>query len=197
MTTIINNNDERFNFASKEAAVALYLDAKRTLEAMKEDMERHEAYMSDMCKAMLESFGVLDEETGKRSLQLDLGDGSPRGHIVVQRGDIYFIRERNTGRPKGSKNKTTKASSAPAAAAEPEAQPEVVVEETSAPAPTATAPTLSPMEQALAVAEAEERETEVTEDPALKAILQAHKNTMEAIKDHVRSVAPAAAFAGE
>jgi hypothetical protein len=101
-----------FNFPTLAAAVALYLDAMKGRDKIQKDLDNHEVYMSDIVKAMLDQFGTPNEQ-GQKSLQLDLGDGNPRGYVAVQRtsrgGDkqSYFIRARNAGRPLGSKNKNT------------------------------------------------------------------------------------------
>jgi len=210
MTTNNNNSTNgSFNFNSKEEAIALYLDARRGREAILADLENHEEYMSRICKGIMETFGTKDDVTGKVSCQLDLGDGSPRGHIVVAReregqDSLYFIRERNTGRPVGSKNKTTKAKEVAAVVAAGQAeQPEIVSEgEVVADASTVTTPstpTLSPMEQALATAEQEERELAAakTSDPVVDAILATQERTLQALREHSRSVAPATVAAGE
>ena len=150
-TNTNTTNGNVFLFDSKADAISQYLAAKTAHEALLAKVAEQEAYMSDLCQTMLADYGTTDAETDKRSLQLDLGDGAARGHIVVQRGSLYFIRERNSGRPVGSKNKA-KAVTAPVV----EAQPEVVVEEPSVVAePTVTESNLTPMEQALLIAEAE------------------------------------------
>lgn len=204
-----NGSSSNFNFETREQAVALYLDSRLTREAILADLEAHEEYMSRICKGIAETFGTKDEVTGKLSCQLDLGDGSARGHIVVARDrdgqdPLYFIRERNTGRPVGSKNKTSKAKEAAAVAVAAE-QPEIVsegepVEATSVTTP--ASPVLSAMEQALAIAEQEEQELaavaqkSTSNDPVVDAILATQERTLQALKEHVRSTAPLAA-AGE
>lgn len=200
MTT--NNS---FNFADKTAFIALYLDAARGRAEMQAELDAHDAYMSDICKAGLDKFGA--DVDGKKSLQLDLGDGNARGHIVVQRGDLYFIRARNSGRPVGSKNKTSKAASEPASAPQVD-EPEIVTEENETAAEPAVtmapeSPKLSPFEQALLVAEQEERElaaaakevsTGLESDKVVEAILSTANAAFEALKEHSRShsVAPQA-----
>ena len=218
MTNTNNSNkSSTFNFESKEAAIALYLDSVAGREAIEKELADHAEYQSGLCKALLEQFGTKDEETGKFSLQLDLGDGSPRGHIVVMRErkdaePLYFIRERNTGRPVGSKNKATKKAQETVAAVVAEERPEIVTEgEPVSEIPAATAAseapktTLSPMEQALAVADADlasqaastPSQAPSTGDVVVDAILQVSQNAIEALKAHSasRSVAPAAGAA--
>lgn len=201
MTT---NNNDKFNFANKEAFIAMVLDARSSQAAMEAELEAHQAYMSDLAKAGLETYGTTGSN-GKRSLILDLGDGSERGHIIAQRGDLYFIRERNSGRPAGSKNKKT-ASSKPAAAKDIDESPSIVVEESS----TVTASETevpepkrkTPFEIALEVAEQEEREAaeaaeaaaaEGSNDPVIAAFLKAQETTVSAIREHVRSTHPSPA----
>lgn len=156
MTNSINTtNGNVFLFDTKDSAIAEYLQARDAHAALLAEVATQEAYMSDLCQTMLADFGVTDTETDKCSLQLDLGDGAARGHIVVQRGSLYFIRERNSGRPVGSKNKA-KAVATPVV----EAQPEVVVEELSVLSESTSEPTvetapLSAMDQAVLIAEAE------------------------------------------
>lgn len=198
--TNTNTNSNDFNFTSKEAAIALLLDARKGLASMQEEIAQHEAYMSDLCKSMLETFGAEDAETGKKSLQLDLGDGSQRGHIVVQRGDLYFVRERNSGRPVGSKNR--KASSEVPAVAAPEAQPEVVVEEPSVVTSEASAATIpaegrkdETVAEVLASLDADVASEKASTDPTVDAILSVASQAINALKEHSRSVAPSVSAA--
>lgn len=189
MTDINSTNNSDFSFASKEAAIALLIDARKGHEAMTEELQQHEAYMSDLCKAMLETFGSQDEESGKKYLQLDLGDGSPRGHIVVQRGDHYFVRERNSGRPAGSKNKKTR-SIPPAQEASTEV-PEVVVEEPSV--VTASSESDVTEEQAEPIVTSDE----IVSDPVADAILNVATQAINALREHRRASPVAAASAAE
>lgn len=183
-TNTNTTNGNVFLFSDKADGIAQYLEAKKAHEALLAQVAEQEAYMSDLCQTMLADFGTTDAETDKRSLQLDLGDGAARGHIVVQRGSLYFIRERNSGRPVGSKNKA-KAVTAPVV----EAQPEVVVEEPSVVAePTSetvvTESTLSPMEQALLIAEAEIAEQN---GATAEAVLEGAEST-DSIESAIESV---------
>ena len=203
MTTNNTTNGNSFNFTSKESAIALLLDARKGLDAMKEDLAKHESYMSDLCQAMLETFGSADEN-GKKSLQLDLGDGSQRGHIVVQRGNLYFVRERNSGRPVGSKNKKSTASEAPAVETTADAKPEVVVEEPSVVTeqPSETVAEAAPESAPETVTEqAPVAEIPATipagADPVAEAILSVASQAINALKEHARSQAPAAISAAE
>lgn len=201
-----SNTSSDFNFETKEQAVALYIDSQRGLNALLADLEEHREYQSTLCKSMLDKFGTVNETTGKRSLQLDLGDGSARGHIVVEREregqePLYFIRERNTGRPVGSKNRATKAKELGTVAPVAEETAEIVTEgEPVVAAQIAEAnikPTLTPMEQAIAVAEAEEAAAKSPSDPVVEAILAVQERTLDALKAHSsRSMAPTTATAG-
>lgn len=184
-TNTVDTNST-FSFTNKEAAIALYLDAKKGLDAMKEEQAQHEAYMSDLCKAMLETYGTSNEDTGKKSLQLDLGDNAPRGYIVVQRDELYFIRERNSGRTPGSKNKAKISSEAPVAVAE------------AAPAPVPSDVTHA-IEQALGQEPAQETLLQATSpsDPLANAILSVATQAIEALREHARTLPPPAFSAAE
>lgn len=197
-----------FNFASKEDAIALYLDAKSGHDALSTQLAQQESYMSNICKALLETFGSKAEGDDKLSLQLDLGDGAARGHIVVVRtrkddegndiDPLYFIRERNSGRPAGSKNKKPKV--APVVEAAATEAPTVVVEESSE--VVAPAPKLSAMDQAVLVAEQDIAEREaaaaaaasVGSDETLAAILSVTNQAISAIQAHASrtTIAPSA-----
>jgi hypothetical protein len=101
--TVSADESKRFKFNTLEDAVALYLDAKKGREGILAELVQQEQLMSDICKQLAEDFTPAEGQ-----LILDLGDGAPRGSIVVKRDDLYFIRGRNTGRPKGSKGKKSK-----------------------------------------------------------------------------------------
>ena len=135
-TTVETTNDPaKFSFESIEQGLALYMDAMRGREAIEKELEDAIKHSSDVCESILKQYGAGP---------FNLGDGHPRGHIVVKRGDLYFIRARNTGRPAGSKNKASKAdgektaaaaSSAEQAVAQVSQAAEAAVAEAEAPAP--------------------------------------------------------------
>lgn len=99
-STTLGNETPTITMSSLEQGLALYLDAKRSQDELLTQLAEIEAHMSDVCKNIALQFTPKD---GK--LVFDLGDGNERGSIIVQRGNLFFIRGRNSGRPKGSKGK--------------------------------------------------------------------------------------------
>lgn len=153
-TTVETPVLSKFNIESGEQALALYLDAKAGRESIEEELVNHELYMSSICKDISAKFG---------NGPFDLGDGNPRGHIIVKRGDLFFIRGRNSGRPVGSGKKAVQVdvASVPAALAAVlggEGAEELAsnTEELAV----SEQPKLSAMDQALAIADAEIAEQE-------------------------------------
>jgi hypothetical protein len=124
-----NNSNNITNNLSSLTTLTSAVDAYKAAVNARAEMEK---LMAAICKHMLETFSAKGKDGSFETLQIDLGDGNPRGHIVVQRDETFFIRARNSGRPIGSKNtkpsKKALASQAVDVAVASE-EPELVVED--------------------------------------------------------------------
>lgn len=114
-----NTSNKIAQFSSINQAVATLLTVRAGRAQLAAQLEAQDQLMSQICEQIDTRFTETDAEGNKLPLVLDLGDGNPRGNIIVKRGDLYFVRGRNSGRPLGSKNRNTKpkAETAPASEA--------------------------------------------------------------------------------
>lgn len=86
------------HFASIDDAISTYKELAKFHDMLQGQLDDSTKEMSKHCQMMAEQFGKGP---------FDFGDGKALGTIIANRGDLWFARGKNSGRPKGSKNTAT------------------------------------------------------------------------------------------
>lgn len=91
------------HFDSLAEAISLYKELAVQHANLQAQIEAQVQEMSQHCQLLAEQFGKGP---------FDFGDGKKLGTIIANRGNLWFARGKNSGRPKGSVNKNTLAKAA-------------------------------------------------------------------------------------